>query len=74
MEIVTFNHLYLYLSDLLKGFFLICNYDTSSINQHISHQYFSNITCHVILDTKNFKIFYLIHMIFILNFIFIVVF
>jgi hypothetical protein len=41
----------------------------------MSHQYLSNITCHVILDiVKKFKIFYLIHMIFILNFVFIIVF
>jgi hypothetical protein len=31
------HHLYLYLFDPLKRFFLTCNYVISSINQHMSH-------------------------------------
>jgi hypothetical protein len=69
------NHLYLYLCDPLKRLLLICNYATSSINQYMSYRHPSNITFHVILDSKKtFKIFYLIHIISILNSVFIVVF
>jgi hypothetical protein len=68
-------YLYLYLCDPLKGLLLTCNYTTSSINQHMPYQHPSNITCHVILDSKKtLKYFYLIHIIYILNFIFTVMF
>jgi hypothetical protein len=46
------HHLYLYLCDPLKGLLLKCNYTISSTNQHMTHQHHSNITCHIILDSK----------------------